>query len=149
MSAGTIKQLCNRLSFSRSTIGIGATSRQVPDGLHFSFILKDSFSETAIQPTPSRRPWQCDHQNRRPGLGLARKMKKDLLLAIDVGTGSVRAALIGLGGETVAFSAQEHDQIVPQFGWSEQRPQSWWQGAVASIRTVLGKVDQAPRRIEA
>jgi xylulokinase len=52
-------------------------------------------------------------------------MKKDLLLAIDVGTGSVRAALINLTGETVAFSAQEHDQIVPQFGWSEQRPAAW------------------------
>ena len=74
-------------------------------------------------------------------------MKKDLLLAIDVGTGSVRAALITLSGETVAFSAQEHDQIVPQFGWSEQRPESWWQGAVASVRTVLGKIDQAGGRV--
>ena len=74
-------------------------------------------------------------------------MKKDLLLAIDVGTGSVRAALITLSGETVAFSAQEHDQIVPQFGWSEQRPASWWQGAVASVRTVLGKIDQADSRV--
>lgn len=68
-------------------------------------------------------------------------MKKDLLLAIDVGTGSVRAALINLSGETVAFSAREHDQIVPQFGWSEQRPESWWEGAVASVRTVLGKIE--------
>ena len=74
-------------------------------------------------------------------------MKKDLLLAIDVGTGSVRAALITLGGETLAFSAQEHDQIVPQFGWSEQRPESWWEGAVASVRTVLGKIDQAGGRV--
>ena len=74
-------------------------------------------------------------------------MKKDLLLAIDVGTGSVRAALINLSGETVAFSAQEHDQIVPQFGWSEQRPESWWEGAIASVRTVLGKIDQAGGRV--
>ena len=74
-------------------------------------------------------------------------MKKDLLLAIDVGTGSVRAALITLTGETVAFSAQEHDQIVPQFGWSEQRPESWWEGAVASVRTVLGKIDRASGRV--
>ena len=64
-------------------------------------------------------------------------MKKDLLLAIDVGTGSVRAALITLTGETAAFSAREHDQIVPHFGWSEQRPESWWEGAVAAVRTVL------------
>ena len=51
-------------------------------------------------------------------------MKKDLLLAIDVGTGSVRAALINLSGETVAFSAQEHDQIVPSV---------WLVGAAARI----------------
>ena len=74
-------------------------------------------------------------------------MKKDLLLAIDVGTGSVRAALITVTGETAAFSAREHDQIVPQFGWSEQRPESWWEGAAASVRAVLGKVDQGPHRV--
>src|SRR6202162_4727344 len=74
-------------------------------------------------------------------------MKKDLLLAIDVGTGSVRAALITVTGETAAFSAREHDQIVPQFGWSEQRPESWWEGATATVRTVLGKIDQAPHRV--
>jgi xylulokinase len=74
-------------------------------------------------------------------------MNKDLLLAIDVGTGSVRAALITFTGETAAFSAREHDQIVPQFGWSEQRPASWWDGAVATVRTVLGKVDQGQHRV--
>ncbi len=74
-------------------------------------------------------------------------MKKDLLLALDVGTGSVRAALITVTGETAAFSAQEHDQIVPQFGWSEQRPESWWKGAAASVRTVLGSIDQGPHRV--
>jgi xylulokinase len=74
-------------------------------------------------------------------------MNKDLLLAIDVGTGSVRAALITLTGETEAFSAREHDQIVPQFGWSEQQPASWWDGAVATVRTVLGKVDRGQHRV--
>jgi xylulokinase len=74
-------------------------------------------------------------------------MKKDLLLAIDVGTGSVRAALITVTGETAAFSAREHDQIVPQFGWAEQRPESWWEGAAASIRSVLATIDQGPHRV--
>src|ERR1700683_2460191 len=74
-------------------------------------------------------------------------MKKDLLLAIDDGTGSVCADLITVAGETAAFSAREHDQIVPQFGWSEQRPESWWAGAGASVRTVLGKIDQGSHRV--
>jgi xylulokinase len=61
-------------------------------------------------------------------------MDKDLFLAIDVGTGSVRAALITNTGETLAFSAKEHDQIVPHFGWSEQKPLEWWVGALTSVR---------------
>ncbi len=74
-------------------------------------------------------------------------MDKDLLLAIDVGTGTVRAALITNTGETLAFYAKEHDQIVPYFGWSEQKPLEWWEGAVTDIRSVLQKVDRATHRI--
>jgi xylulokinase len=74
---------------------------------------------------------------------------RDLLLAIDVGTGSVRAALLTAGGETLGFAAQEHEQIVPQFGWSEQRPADWWAGAVAVIRRVLDTVPEAAARVAA
>ncbi|MBW4022323.1 MAG: pentose kinase [Proteobacteria bacterium] len=76
-------------------------------------------------------------------------MPRDLLLAIDVGTGSVRAALLTASGETLGFAAQEHEQIVPQFGWSEQRPADWWGGAVAVIRRVLHGVPDAAARIAA
>jgi len=76
-------------------------------------------------------------------------MTRDLLLAIDVGTGSVRAALMTPAGETLAFAAQEHEQIVPRFGWSEQRPADWWTGAVAVIRRVLDALPGAPARIAA
>jgi xylulokinase len=63
-----------------------------------------------------------------------------LVLAIDVGTGGVRASLLDLGGRTVAFRAREHDQIVSSFGRAEQRPADWWAGAVGSIRGVLDAV---------
>jgi xylulokinase len=75
--------------------------------------------------------------------------KKDLLLAIDVGTGSVRAALVNLEGEIAGFHAAEHDQQVPQFGWSQQRPSDWWNGVVLCIRSVLQKAEAAPKRIAA
>lgn len=74
-------------------------------------------------------------------------MARDLLLAIDVGTGSVRAALLTAAGATMAFAAQEHEQIVPQFGWSEQRPADWWAGAVAVIRRVLAVVPGGAGRV--
>ncbi|WP_407976543.1 FGGY-family carbohydrate kinase [Brucella pseudogrignonensis] len=74
-------------------------------------------------------------------------MPNELSLAIDVGTGSVRAALMDGRGNVVAVAAREHEQIVPQFGWSEQRPADWWQGVAASIRDVFDKVPDARDRI--
>lgn len=76
-------------------------------------------------------------------------MHQDLFLAVDVGTGSVRAALVDAKGKILAVCSREHEQIVPQFGWSEQRPQDWWQGVASAIRDVLDKVSGAQSRIAA
>jgi len=78
---------------------------------------------------------------------LASLMKKDLLLAIDIGTGSARAALVSLSGSILAFAAREYDQIVPRFGWSQQRPRTWWEGVVFAIRCVLESAPKVPERI--
>ncbi|MFV0382460.1 xylulokinase [Paracoccus sp. (in: a-proteobacteria)] len=74
---------------------------------------------------------------------------RDLYLAVDVGTGGLRSALVDRNGRILAFSHKEHEQIVPQFGWSEQRPADWWDGTVLTIRAVLGKVPDAARRVAA
>lgn len=76
-------------------------------------------------------------------------MTRDLTLAIDIGTGSVRAALVDAEGEIVCIEAREHEQIVPRFGWAEQRVDDWWHGTVQVIRAVLAKVDHAAGRISA
>ncbi len=76
-------------------------------------------------------------------------MSPDLLLSVDVGTGSVRAALLTLTGRTVAFAAREHEQLVPRFGWSEQRPLDWWEGVVATVREVFDREPDAARRVAA
>jgi xylulokinase len=82
-----------------------------------------------------------------PQLFVFRLMNKDLLLAIDVGTGSVRAALITGTGKILAFAAKEHDQIARQFGWCQQSPRTWWDGAVFSIQSVLERVPEGADRI--
>ena len=74
---------------------------------------------------------------------------KDLHLAIDVGTGSARAALVDRLGQILAVAAFEHDQIVPRFGWAEQRPADWWSGTVQAIHSVIRSVDSAAARIAA
>lgn len=70
-------------------------------------------------------------------------------LAIDVGTGSVRAALVDSRGAIRSLAAREHEQIVPRYGWSEQRPADWWDGAVHAIREVLGSTPGAADNIAA
>lgn len=76
-------------------------------------------------------------------------MAGDLYLAIDVGTGSVRAALVDTGGRLLAIRAFEHEQIVPEYGWSEQRPADWWAGVVRAVRAVLDDKPDAAARIAA
>ncbi|RBP09808.1 xylulokinase/hypothetical protein [Roseiarcus fermentans] len=76
-------------------------------------------------------------------------MTRDLTLSIDVGTGSVRAALVDRVGVILHIAAREHDQTVPHFGWAEQRPLDWWAGVAAAIRETLAAVPDARARIAA
>ena len=76
-------------------------------------------------------------------------MTHDLTLSIDVGTGSVRAALVDGEGGILSIASREHEQIVPQFGWAEQRPLDWWNGVAAAIRDLLAAVEGARDRIAA
>lgn len=76
-------------------------------------------------------------------------MPGDLYLSIDVGTGSARAALVDAGGTILAIRAMEHEQIVPAFGWSEQRAEDWWAGVCAAVSGVLAAIDGATQRIAA
>lgn len=48
-----------------------------------------------------------------------------------------------------AIAAREHDQIVPAFGWSEQRPTRRRAGVVAAVRKALDQVPQARERVAA
>src|ERR1044071_1509768 len=69
--------------------------------------------------------------------GTGADMGQDLTLSIDVGPGSGRAARVDEAGEILPIASREHDQIVPRFGWAEQRPQDWWSGVVEAIRATL------------
>ena len=84
-----------------------------------------------------------------PWLRSLQRMKKDLLLAFDVGTSSVRAALVTETGKILAFAAQELEQVIPRFGWSQQSPRAWWQGLVFSVRQVLERVADGADRVAA
>lgn len=76
-------------------------------------------------------------------------MTDDLTLSIDIGTGSVRAALVDRQGAILHIASREHDQIVAAFGWAEQRPDDWWAGVVQTVRAALAAVEGSRERIAA
>src|SRR5437660_12199349 len=58
------------------------------------------------------------------------------LLGLDIGTTGVRCVAIDERGDLVADASEEYPLYTPQPGWSEQRPEAWWeasQGVNASL----------------
>jgi len=67
-------------------------------------------------------------------------MKKPLLLSIDIGTLSIRAALVDSSGEVIAISGISEEIHSPHVGWSEQDPDLWWDYTIKNIRNVLKEI---------
>jgi xylulokinase len=69
-------------------------------------------------------------------------------LGIDIGTGGSRALLVNRKGEVVAAHTAAHeDMLMLQPLWAEQRPENWWDAAVAAVRGVLASSGIAPTEI--
>ncbi len=64
------------------------------------------------------------------------------LLGIDLGTSSVKAALIEADTLCVAASAaHEYPVHHPQPGYAEQAPEEWWRALVHAVRTAVKDID--------
>jgi sugar (pentulose or hexulose) kinase len=59
------------------------------------------------------------------------------ILSIDLGTQSIRGAVVSKDGGIKGISRIPHDVRSPRAGWAEQRPDSWWRGVKDAIRGVL------------
>lgn len=66
-----------------------------------------------------------------------------VILALDIGTGSVRAGLINLAGKLVACRARNHETYFPRHGWVEQAPSDWWRGIKCSVTALLSDAPEA------
>ena len=61
-------------------------------------------------------------------------------LGIDIGTGGSRALLVdGRGAVRAGFTAPHEDMRMERPLWAEQRPENWWDAALAAIRGVLAE----------
>lgn len=67
-------------------------------------------------------------------------MNINYLLGLDIGSSSVKAALIDAESGQTQFSAQSPDQEMSitarQPGWAEQDPESWWQHVCLALRKI-------------
>ncbi len=69
------------------------------------------------------------------------------LLGLDVGTQSLRAALVDLSGRTAAFGVAPIETIYPRPAWAEQRAEDWWTAAQRAVRQALSEGDIRPDQI--
>lgn len=65
--------------------------------------------------------------------------KVQYVIAHDVGTSSVKTALISQQGEVTVHATSPYDLVYPQPGWVEQNPEDYWNGSVQNTRTILAE----------
>lgn len=76
-------------------------------------------------------------------------MAESIILAIDVGTQSARAAVVTAGGEILGIAQIPHDTNSPHPGWAQQQPAAWWNEACEAARNVLAETAIAASSIAA
>ena len=75
------------------------------------------------------------------------------LLGYDIGSGSIKAALVDAQTQKVihveAYPQQEMDMISRQSGWAEQQPEVWWQDLCIATQKLLAATRISPKSIKA
>ena len=72
---------------------------------------------------------------------------KSYVFAHDVGTSSVKSALVSRTGEIVAHSTSPYGFSYPHPGWVEQDPEDYWKAVVLNTRKILGESRSGPEHI--
>ncbi len=62
-------------------------------------------------------------------------------LAADLGTTSIKLAVISSKGKFIAIRSQRLERFHPNFGWSEQDPKDWWEGFCACSQKVMEDIN--------
>ncbi|MEN3203391.1 MAG: FGGY family carbohydrate kinase [Atribacterota bacterium] len=69
---------------------------------------------------------------------------REAVLVVDIGTESVRAALVDSNGEILAIQGKELTFFSPRPGWAEQDPEEWLSSAFECIRNVRERASSIP-----
>lgn len=71
------------------------------------------------------------------------------LLGIDIGTSGTKALICDFKGAVLATATAPHTLLTPKPGWSEQKPDEWWEATIRAVRTVIKKARIKPVAIKA
>ncbi|MEI7615164.1 MAG: FGGY family carbohydrate kinase [Actinomycetota bacterium] len=66
-------------------------------------------------------------------------MKKSIMLGIDIGSSSVKALLIDSDFTVIAMADRKNPVLIPRPGWSEYKPELWWDYVKQDIAECLQK----------
>lgn len=64
-------------------------------------------------------------------------MKKNKLIAYDLGTGGIKASLFDVDGNSLAEVFQQYETFFPAEKFTEQRPMDWWNGVCDATKLLL------------
>jgi glycerol kinase len=74
-------------------------------------------------------------------------MKRKYIIALDQGTTSSRALLVGDQGEVIAQAQREFSQIYPRPGWVEHDPREIWSSQWSVFEEILAGNDVSPEEV--
>ena len=77
------------------------------------------------------------------------EVRKDILMGIDGGTGSIRVGLYDFSGKCVAFASEDYPTVHAHPGWAQQNPEDWWNGLRSAVGKAWKKGSITPDRIAA
>ena len=70
-----------------------------------------------------------------------------LLLGLDAGTSSIKAALFNTGGDVIAVGSAPVPTSRPRPGWVEQDPDDIWGATVTAVRAALATANAKPEEV--
>lgn len=66
-----------------------------------------------------------------------------LYIGIDLGTSAVKLLLMDQDGKIHKIVSKEYPLYFPHPGWSEQKPEDWWEQTVVGIKELTAKCDKS------
>ncbi len=66
-----------------------------------------------------------------------------LYIGVDLGTSAVKLLLMDGEGKIQKIVSKEYPLYFPNPGWSEQKPEDWWEGTMEGLKELLSECDKS------